>query len=555
MIRLWNKLFVPAKALIIGTLLGTALLSTVSCASLPKDTPIPSANILMARKDGTPVDPSKRFEVLTPKAYDKYVNDVFRGLSDYCQGKPKPCQALLFFHGGLNSQRGSVGRVTSLAKDIKDSGSYPIFVNWNSSLPSTWWSHVAHVHKGIFFGNRLAIFFPYFAAVDEVKSLVDAPSAWVAEARHTFVRFGPQNHSLKAYKTLVNDREAGHLIVNDIFEGESLRDDRSQTQKLTSYATFPLTLPTKLISPPLLIQAAGTGAWDLMERRTSLLFRTEDEFRGVPPEKIAEKRQASSPSQAGRAPETGAALAYFITRFQRDFLPVFCSEGKYPSSSPGSELTSTPQEQEPKISENSELACEDRLQITLVGHSMGTIIVDQLLRYAPNMKVKNIVFMAAANSVEDYRNTVIPYLERHPKTKMYHLILHPRAEVSEKGFLDLSPRGSLLVWIDNYFTNPITPLDRMAGRFSNLLPELLYTDENLRDRVHLKVFRVGKPVRCSNPQKHGDFGKFPFWDPNFWDPTIPAEGQEAPYIRQSTKWRDRKCSLRPLPQTGNLTSD
>lgn len=129
-----------------------------------------------------------------------------------------------------------------------------------------------------------------------------------------------------------------------------------------------------------------------------------------------------------------------------------------------------------------------------------------------------------------------PYLKQHAGTQMFHLILHPLAEVSEKGFLDLSPRGSLLVWIDNYFTNPITPLDRTVGRFFNLLPELLYTDDQLRERVHLKVFRVGASTECRNPQKHGDFGLFPFWEEEFWDPNVATDGH-TPYVR----WNDPVC--------------
>jgi hypothetical protein len=522
------------KVLMRSTAIGCILLSTASCVSLPAK--VPRTNIIMARQQGVPVDPTNGFKEFEPLKYDEYINDIFRDLAHYCQGQKQPCKVLFFFHGGLNRQKTSVDRAARLYQRIKESGSYPIFVNWNSSFPSTWWDHVAHVHKGIWTENRFVAAFPYFSLVDEVKSVAEAPVAWLAEGRHTFPRFGPDLPSIKAYVDLVHDYQGGTgIAVNDLLEGNILQDDRTKPEKFKSYATLPLTFPTKVLAPPLLIQAAGPGSWDIMQRRTAMLFRTEDEFLGIPPQQIAQERATPSPRKIG-VPETGAALAHFITRFQRDFLPVFCRDGKYPSVTGGPELTSSVQEQEPKVREESTESCENRLQVTLVGHSMGTIIIDQLLRYAPNIKVRNIIFMAAATSVADYRNTVTAYLERNSETRMFHLILHPRAEVSERGFLDLSPRGSLLVWIDNYFTNPITPLDRTVGRFYNLLPELLYTDMNIRNRVNLKIFRVGASERCWNPQKHGDFGLFPFWDPNFWDPHVTSSGQ-APYVR----WDDKKC--------------
>lgn len=139
------------KAVILGVALGGVLLGTASCASLPSK--VPTTNILMARKDGTPVDPSMRFKELKGKEYDAYINEVFGDVSRYCKDR-HPCKVLFFFHGGLNSQRSSVSRASRLEKSIKDSGNYPIFVNWNSSFPSTWWDHVAHFHKGLWTKNR-----------------------------------------------------------------------------------------------------------------------------------------------------------------------------------------------------------------------------------------------------------------------------------------------------------------------------------------------------------------------------------------------------------------
>lgn len=42
---------------------------------------------------------------------------------------------------------------------------------------------------------------------------------------------------------------------------------------------------------------------------------------------------------------------------------------------------------------------------------------------------------------------------------------------------------------------------------------------------------VGRDLQCWNPQKHGDFGDFPFWDERFWDPK-ESTGPTSPIRRR-----------------------
>src|SRR5205807_7605742 len=98
-------------------------------------------------------------------------------------------------------------------------------------------------------------------------------------------------------------------------------------------------------------------------------------------------------------------------------------------------------------------------QITLVGHSMGAIVLNELVRRSTTEGVHydNIVYMAAACSVRDFQRSVVPYMQRHTTTNFYNLCLHPVNEVRERHAADLVPRGSLLVWIDDMYSNPYTP--------------------------------------------------------------------------------------------------
>jgi pimeloyl-ACP methyl ester carboxylesterase len=539
-----------ASTLCLSALLSVFTLALVApdqaMASAKKDgteTQPPRTSILMVREDGQAIDPVTSKLLDEPghyEEYDRYIDAIFRGIEGFCATKPKPCNLLFYFHGGLNNRESSVGRATELTETIKGQDVYPIFVNWNSSLVSTWWDHVAHVHRGLWQGNRYLAAVPYFIAVDEAKSIAEAPTAWVAEARHTFPHEQEAGVAvLQTYQELIQMHEKDNdstLDLNNLADGLWLVDNRKPAEILRAKAKLLYSWPTKLLAPPLLIQAAGTGAWDMMQRRTAMLFRTEAEFRGVSRKAVEESRKGNTPVQAeqkkavelARQYDTGAALARFIDRFQEEFLPRFCRV-------PAEEATPDT----PKEHQEGAVACEKRLEVTLVGHSMGTIIIDRLLRYAPNLQVKNIVFMAAATSVEDYRDTVDAYLDRHrgndgdksTGTQMYHLVLHPLAEVTEQGVFDLAPRGSLLIWIDNYFTNPPTPLGRRVGRFSNVVPELRFAGKTTRPHVHLKVFQVGGDLQCWNPQKHGDFGDFPFWDERFWDPK-ESTGPTSPIRRR-----------------------
>jgi len=125
--------------------------------------------------------------------------------------------------------------------------------------------------------------------------------------------------------------------------------------------------------------------------------------------------------------------------------------------------------------------------------------------------------MAAACSVRDYEEAVFPYLEAHPDTRMYHLTLHHKSEVRETAFAPVL-QGSLLVWIDDFLSNPLTPRDRTAGRYVNLIVAAEQTPPALRDRIHVKEFDAGAETRATDPQAHGDFSRCGFWDPDFADP-------------------------------------
>lgn len=162
-------------------------------------------------------------------------------------------------------------------------------------------------------------------------------------------------------------------------------------------------------------------------------------------------------------------------------------------------------------------------EITLVGHSMGAIVLNETIRRNPLLPIKDIVYMAAASTIRDYESSVIPYLRKNDKTEFYNLMLHPYAEreetyFEEYGIHHIFPRGSLLVLIDGFFSNPLSLYDRTLGRFDNYL---LYTHHapnmppGIEQRIHVRSFSAGKSD--TDPQEHGDFtSNYRFWEERCW---------------------------------------
>lgn len=140
------------------------------------------------------------------------------------------------------------------------------------------------------------------------------------------------------------------------------------------------------------------------------------------------------------------------------------------------------------------------IEITLVGHSMGAIVVNKILRSFPKIAFHRIVYLAGATSIEDFFNTIPPYLELHPESTFYSFSLSNRDEGGEFNYF--LPRGSLLVWIDNMFEPGISPSGKRVGFFRNKdIIRITPLDGRCCPRMQFVKF-TGQE---GQPRKHGDF--------------------------------------------------
>jgi len=404
-------------------------------------------------------------------------------------------KVLIFVHGGLNTQSGTIERATELHDEILRAGYYPIFVNWDSSLLSSYWSHLVWVRQG---AERPwgPVFAPFYLLGDLARGLVRLPSIWWWRAQET-LGWGIESDAGDAIFAAKDKHELQMLRA----EGDG-DVDLAFLRGVWQVVTMPVRAATTYV-----VDVGGQGSWNAMQRRVELLFE-QDEFREI---------RADDPEAAATPPPT--QLMQLMQRLQE-------LQTRWELDDSG--------------------GVRRRLEVTLVGHSMGGMVINRLLqrgttsanrdgsagegerekameqaakpRTHPGFVVpefKTIVYMASACSVHQYEASALPYLEQHEDTILHHVVLDPEAETRETNLWDISPRGSLLVWIDDFLSSPYTVGDRTAGRYVNLLPALPHTPMDLRKRIFVKFFDDGDE---RYPQQHGDFddGEFEFWTKEFW---------------------------------------
>lgn len=198
-----------------------------------------------------------------------------------------------------------------------------------------------------------------------------------------------------------------------------------------------------------------------------------------------------------------------------------------------------------KQDENNKNVKKFEYEITLVGHSMGAIILNKVLskyqkEWITTKSLNNIVYMAAACSISEAKDAIIPLLERNggpdpvKHTDFFNLTLNRVAEISEPVGKYSAPSGSLLVYIDNHYEKPEMQLDRTLGTEVNILSAINVFNQ-IKPYVHFKSFdRKHEHI----PSKHGDFNNCPFWRESFWntDTEIGTTGLNC----YPEKWLDKE---------------
>ncbi|MCA8977012.1 MAG: hypothetical protein KDC98_19985 [Planctomycetes bacterium] len=460
------------------------LAAAALCACADIDPVLLQHHVIGARADGTAidvlgsreplVDAKGSFHELMTQA-DLVCDAAAAEMAPADVTKPKR-KLLIHVHGGLNSHDTALESATKATRKMQKEKvwadwHYPIFLVWPSGLFSSYWQSIWTHRRGEEWTLLGPITMPFVFVADVLTAVARAPKNLV------YMLALDAGTALETvdWNSFPTWRHARRIAENAAANGFSLQlgEQRHSGWYYTGIGTaYVLTLPTKLVSE-LVIDTIGTHGWELMLHRCYNVFRRPSEF-----ETGNDTTLEDRPS--------GAFGQFFAELDQH-------------------------------IREQRELGHE--YEVTLVGHSMGAIVLNEALRSFPDLPVDHIVYMAAACTVQDAQDAVVPVvLDRKAAGKpcTFHMLtLHPLADAGEAQWFvaDVPARGSLLEWIDNWFGNPASSSQRVLGKWVNAVRGL-HLFAAIRDHMTLRGFGYdGVP-----PQAHGEFNDCEFWRHSFWWP-------------------------------------
>jgi len=192
-----------------GHLLLAAGALTVSACFTPHADYVPTKHIVMFDGDGDPVDPTSQpflglrsYRKMPREAFEEYLAILFESIDEYLghgrvtiaeevlgEGKQETVveldhghgevqRVLLFIHGGLNGQKGTIDRAAHLYEKIltdEEDGAYPVFINWQSNLMSSYLSHLLFVRQGHNWSWLGLIVAPVVLVKDVVSAVANVP--------------------------------------------------------------------------------------------------------------------------------------------------------------------------------------------------------------------------------------------------------------------------------------------------------------------------------------------------------------------------------------------
>ncbi len=385
-------------------------------------------------------------------------------------------QVLFFFHGGLNSRAAALKRAAEQLVLIRQERAdiYPIFVNWETSLPASYKDHLLWVRNGQDTYQSGALVTPFVLVSDISRSILDIPTAGYMQFKEqqryrsddpedAVVRLGTDEPCERL------DFRAGH---NDV---------RTTVGKIKYWASsVVMTVLTKWWVGGLL-SATGSSAWSSMLYTSDRLFYSDEELHH--PYKYV-----------GHVTGAGA-----FSQFLR-------------------ELSG---------------ALKKTDDVVLVGHSAGTIVANRLIaNFRHTLPISTLVYMGAACTIDNIMEggVVTQFLreqqqgvEQQRAHHLYLLTLNERSEVNEQWFLDATPRGTLLAWLDEFIQPKHSEFPgMMLGRARNLRLHAHLIPCDIRSQISISAFNEQLSANPTEPQRHGSFGDLHYWNEATWYPSFPG---------------------------------
>jgi len=420
------------------------------------------------------------------------------GVEDYknLNRKKIPVRLLIHVHGGLNyfsdSDHRAKKTTNRIIKDEKD-WYYPVFISWPSSFTGTYAEHLFSVREGRNAQLILGLLSsPFILIADIMKSIGKYPldlyyQIFVSgkDKIATYIKPNWLSYAWKKAKEEYNNRccipskdnRCTKMCVTD----SGLTLNRSSyfsksSNILGRSALLIATAPFRYTLGTLGQSSIAVSSWKNMKRRTKNVFY---------PPKLFDDRQRNGM----------AGGEFFNLLFRR-------------------------------IEENKE---NYDYQVTVIGHSMGSIVLNNALKqhrkkWEEHNVLRNIVYMGAACSINEAIDAVFPLLriinanneQESEQLRFYNLMLNRVAEISEITIKGLAPSGSLLIYIDQHLENPEHPLDRTLGSEINVHSSLTALKKELKSIEKYIEFKTFDRYPGYIPSIHREFNESPFWKKSFW---------------------------------------
>ena len=406
----------------------------------------------------------KQNKVIDPEEYTfkDQLDAIEKGINK--SGRKK---ILIFVCGGMNSLEYNVERAEKLTREIYEkSDFYPICINWQTSLFNCYFEHLLFIRKGYktyTLGPPLA---PFYFIMDIGRALLYLPVGLVYQSYGTFYgNFEEVETTMEIEKALKN------LKIRYFLGKDHTPTSIRVIRQINYIAGFPIRPLTSL-----LIDTFAKSSWDIMKRRSRTIFEQVQHFEAVD-EKVV--LNALSPCDG--------AMSQLMDRLS-------------------------------VMSKN-----DNEIEFTLIGHSLGPAIINELLMRYNKLPYKDIVYMAAACSAKETAEAVVPYLRHHPDSTFYNLCVHPNIDSQDMMIYGVLPKGSVLEWINLFFSHPITPSDHAVGEWLTAAENLPKLTRGVQKQVVIKGFGVGDPrtndIILNMPEQHTDFSnpELLFWEKRFWE--------------------------------------
>ncbi len=392
--------------------------------------------------------------------YHQHVHNIMKSIDQ--SGRDS---ILIIVHGGMKDLRESVAETQEQVPFIEaSSGYYPIYINWESSMMDAYIEQLLYIRQGKYSPIMGPISAPFYLLADFGRAIVRAPITWGHQG-YNLMRTSFMHPSVNDTIYALYNRDF-YSVGNHIYLGKS---DIGFWQDFFGYITHIVPGLVKIITTPLL-DIFGKSAWQNMNRRTQKLFRKHEEFNLYNINAVDVKPSVS----------TGGASILM------DSISTMARRN-------------------------------NKLSITLIGHSMGCGILSEIIMHYSDLHFENIVFMAPAITIKEFEHIVVPYLQRpeNNTTNVYILTLHPEGDARENTFYDIMPRGSLLDWVDDFASEPTEFTEVTLGKWENIIRAAHIFPENVRGQVYIKGFGYNNET---DPQLHGEFNdlKYEFWKKDFW---------------------------------------